>query len=337
MPTISIQVPDIDATLAAGYTQIRVYRSDTSHLGPYVEITAAGTRIPLVAGTSTYSYTDAQGDDTDYYRISYYNDGTGADSGLSDPVQGAEDPALQVLSVEELKERYLFGLDLTDDAGNPMPDSLFQHYIKSAVASLERKIDVPIRRVRIVDEPYPFILREYYKFIWINLQRFPVINVENVRMELPVNQRVYDFPPEWLYVDRHIGRIEIVPGSGSLAIPAIGETGVWLPMINGWHDYIPDVFHVTYEAGFETVPDDIKDLVGKIASFGPLNIAGDLIVGAGIASKSISMDGLSQSVNTTSSATNSGYGARLVQYEKEIKQAIPVLRQYYHGGRAMVG
>jgi len=109
-------------------------------------------------------------------------------------------------------------------------------------------------------------------------------------------------------------------------------------MIHRNNRFVPDVFRVDYTAGFEAgkVPADIIDLIGKKASFGPLNIAGDLLGGAGIASQSVSVDGLSQSFNTTSSATNAGYGARLVQYSKEIKELLPMLEKYYKGIRMVV-
>jgi hypothetical protein len=82
-------------------------------------------------------------------------------------------------------------------------------------------------------------------------------------------------------------------------------------------------------------PIDLKELVGKIASFPALNIAGDLLGGAGIASQSISIDGLSQNFNTTSSATNAGYGARLIQYRQEIKDWVPTMQKYFHGVKIM--
>ena len=72
------------------------------------------------------------------------------------------------------------------------------------------------------------------------------------------------------------------------------------------------------------------------ASLGPLNIAGDLIAGAGIATKSISIDGISQSIGTTASATNAGYGARIIQYDKQIKDQMATLRNYYLGMQMVV-
>ena len=79
----------------------------------------------------------------------------------------------------------------------------------------------------------------------------------------------------------------------------------------------------------DTLPADIIRAIGLKASLLALDIAGDLIVGAGIAQISTSLDGLSQSVNTTASATNSGYGARVIQFSKELKELMSTLRATY--------
>lgn len=85
------------------------------------------------------------------------------------------------------------------------------------------------------------------------------------------------------------------------------------------------------------IPADILHLIGMYAACFPLNIAGDLIAGAGIASRSTSVDGLSSSVGTTASATNSGYGSRILIYVSEIKRLLPVVRRRYHGFSLRVG
>lgn len=114
--------------------------------------------------------------------------------------------------------------------------------------------------------------------------------------------------------------------------------GALLPMWSGATGRVPAIWHFTYRAGFEpgTAPPDIKHAISMWAAIGVLNIAGDLIVGAGIASKSVSLPGLSQNINTTSSATNAGFGARIIEYQKEIKQLIPNLRRHYGKASKMV-
>lgn len=76
-----------------------------------------------------------------------------------------------------------------------------------------------------------------------------------------------------------------------------------------------------------TVPADIKRVIGCRASYPALNVAGDLIGGSGIASWSNSMDGISQSVNTTSSPENGGYSARIRQFERELPALITAIKR----------
>jgi hypothetical protein len=76
----------------------------------------------------------------------------------------------------------------------------------------------------------------------------------------------------------------------------------------------------------DTVPALMKQAIGHVAAALPLDIAGDLIAGAGIANFSTSVDGVSQSVGTTSSATNSGYGARVQSFAKQMKAEMRSLR-----------
>ena len=79
----------------------------------------------------------------------------------------------------------------------------------------------------------------------------------------------------------------------------------------------------------DTLPQDIARAVMLKSSLLALDVAGDLIAGAGLASVSTSMDGLSQNINTTASATNSGYGARVLQFTKEYKELIATLKATY--------
>lgn len=78
-----------------------------------------------------------------------------------------------------------------------------------------------------------------------------------------------------------------------------------------------------------TLPADIKQAIGYKAALLPLDVAGDLIAGAGVASISVGVDGMHQSINTTSSSTNAGLGARVLQYERELKALMPALKAKY--------
>jgi len=335
--TLKIVVGSIDQVMET-FTQLKIFRSITGVNGTYSEITGAGTRIALESAKTVYEYVDESGDPDYYYKSSYYNPTSGLESSQSDAIQGEGDAALDIVSVADLKSNYLFGLDLTNDEGTEYPDSLYEFFIKSAVSWLEHRLDIPIRPKTITEELHDYFKEDYNKYIWIHLKEYPVISVDEVRMVLPGEQVVMTFESDWIHIQKESGQLQLVPGVGVAGSILLGAGGAYIPLIYGNNKFIPDAFRVDYTAGFETgkVPPQIADLIGKKASFGPLNIAGDLLGGAGIASQSISLDGLSQSFNTTSSATNAGYGARLVQYTKEIKEVLPMLERYYKGLRFTV-
>jgi len=330
---VTVVVEDIGNVLNF-FDKIKIYRSTDSTNGTdgtFTEVTTAATRPTLLVGKKIYEFVDPNGAETYWYRSSYFNSGMSAESSQSDAVQGDSEPALSILTPQELKDFYLFGLDLTNDAGEPFPDTLYRFYIRYAVDWLEKELDINLI-VRTFEERQDFIKQDYYHYMELHLDEVPVIQVEEIRLVLPTEQEVIKFLPEWIQVMEPAGQVHILPGSGQISVITLGQTGAWLPLIYGWTDFIPNVFRIKYQAGFPKgkVPPVLKELVGKKAAFGPLNIAGDLLGGAGIASQSISLDGLSQSFNTTSSATNAGYGARLLQYEKEIKAIIPLLRNDFH-------
>lgn len=330
---LDIVVPN-PAPVRAAYTHIKVFRSPTL-AGTYAEITTASTRPQLGDGTS-YPFIDPTGTESSYYRISYYNDRTAAESAQGQPFQGLNDPALDVISVQELKDIYLFGVNLTDpESGLPFPDRMFLWYIQAAVSWLEMKLEIPLRERTIIGEVHDYLFQEFRQFQALQLQHKPVIAVDAVRLTFPTQpQATRTYPSDWVQLKPESGVIEIVPGAGAFALPLSGTGGLLYPtLFGGGLRYLPHIHEVDYRAGFARgqVPPSIRHVVGMLAAIGPLNIAGDLIAGAGVANYSISVDGLSQSVGTTSSATNAGYGSRILEYQKEVKQQLGIIRDTYRG------
>lgn len=336
--TIKVVVGNISGVLAV-FDQIKIYRSVDGLTGTYVELTTPSTRIPMQSGTMVYEFRDTNGDAEYYYKVSYYNSTSGLESSKSDAQKGEGDPALDVISVSELKTNYLFGLDLTDDTGTEYPDSLYEWFIRSAVSWIEIRLDMPLRPKIIDEEKHDFVPEDYRNFMLLHLCEYPVIAVDEIKLVLPGSTEEQVFDSSWIQLRKDSGVVHIIPGTGGVSSILLGAGAAWVPWMRIYARFVPDAFRVKYTAGFERgqIPPVLKDLVGKVASFGPLNIAGDLLGGAGIASQAIGIDGLSQSFNTTSSATNAGYGARLLQYSKEVKTVLPTLQKYFKGIRMAVG
>lgn len=334
--TIKVVVPNIAEVLAA-YDQIKVYRSPSGDPGTFAEITTAPTRVPLVTGQSVYSYIDGSGASTYWYETSYFNSLTLLESDPSAPAQGESGTALTLLSVEELRDLYLFGVDLTDNEGRPFPDIIFQHNIQAAVDWTEKMTDLPLVPQRYV-ERQDFIAGDYYRWSRLQVDHAPVLSVSRVSLILTDNTtRTVDFDPSWTRADLEHGWINLVPAAGGSLI--VMGTPPFVPPLGayGWPDQIPQAFEVEYVAGFAKLPPMLKDIIGKQAAIGVLNIAGDLVNGAGIAERQLLLDGTMSRVKTTQSPTNAGYGARILQYKREVAEAVRQVRLYYRGIGAETG
>ena len=58
-------------------------------------------------------------------------------------------------------------------------------------------------------------------------------------------------------------------------------------------------------------------------------VGGRLIIGAGIASRTLTIDGVSETINTTQSAMYGGYSAEILQIDQDIDKMLGRLRSYF--------
>jgi hypothetical protein len=339
-------LPEPQATLDGGYDTIIFERSDDNGVTFTTVAPEDGGQQTVAANTCNYTLVISDAIPGETVLRAFLRDSTNTNPDLAPLVQEGVDTSYEaVLTVEELKRIYLFGIKLTDDDGNPFPDEMFVHFIRDAISDVSIELDIKLQPQKF-DEHYDFYIREYEMYGFLQLRNRPIISVASYTIEYPAGQDVIEFPVDWLRVDRWAGHLQVLPARGTFTQQLVSAGGGFLPLVFGGSDYIPDILHVVYTAGFELgdegptrefgLPRAIKEYVGMKAAFGPFNTAGDLIVGAGIAQKSLSFDGLSESVATTASATNSGFGSRLVQYEKQIKARSKKLMSYYKGSRMHV-
>lgn len=82
-------------------------------------------------------------------------------------------------------------------------------------------------------------------------RRRPVISVEDVRLTFGENFQVLNIPDEWIEVNKHIGRIDILPKQvGAIA----SSMGAWYaPLLDrAWKwKVIPQFVRIDYTAGYE--------------------------------------------------------------------------------------
>lgn len=237
-----------------------------------------------------------------------------------------------------IKGDYLFGIPLVDEDGNEYPDRNINSWIAKAVGWLEHELQIKIAPTEIAAEHHDYYIDDYQAFCYLQLYHYPVVGVESLKASY-AGQDIMTFPQDWIHIYRETGQLQLVPTTGSLSQVLLGQgSGILLPLITNRLSHMPHLFKVDYMAGFpeDQVPSNIVDLIAMKACIGVLNVMGDILLGAGIASQSVSIDGLSESITTTQSAENSAYSARIRQYEREIKNQLPDLKQYYKGLRLAV-
>lgn len=241
-----------------------------------------------------------------------------------------------IISPEEMREIYMWGVAVKDQSGNEIPDHVLLHYIKAAQDEVSHYLNLKLKK-QVVEETLDFSQTDWKRWGYIKCT-YPVVCPISLQGFLNTVKQI-DYPPEWLSSRKindggilHHRNLYVIPAGNSTAhssaviysgiIPQLGVVGSSL---------IPNYWNTKYITGFDVIPKDIVEVIGKLASISIFHIAGDLILGAGIASFSLGLDGLSQSISSTSSATNAGYGARITGYLSDLKRQLPALKDYYRG------
>lgn len=243
----------------------------------------------------------------------------------------------RVMSPSELLLVYFYGVDILSTDGSKLDNNTIRSYISSAQEQIEKYFAIKLLPILITEKlDYN---RDDYSYGFPQLKTsWPVRIAKSFIGKLNgIEQIVY--PESWLsYRTTNTGKyhrqLAVVPNGSVINSDAdVILTGVSSHYGIRSYPRVPYYWDVQYETGFniDEIPEDLLQMVGMLAAIPLLAIAGDLILGAGIASQSLSIDGLSQSISSTSSATNAGYGARIIEYRKVIDGMKKEMKGYYKG------
>jgi hypothetical protein len=253
----------------------------------------------------------------------------------------------EVFALEEFQQDYLFGVPILDKKGCPLPADTYARYYAAAVKQTEHDLDITFKPVRYEEEEHEFYDADYRQWNHLDLDHRAVQDVELIQGVWPASPGKIQYPTEWYtykkFVDENSpfdSHIELRPTHGTFAHLLTRGSNLF-PVFpsSGGHHRVPAAFLVTYTAGWpadKDLPADVEHLIGMRAAISLLNLAGDLTLGVGIASKSVSIPGLNKSVNTTQSATNAAFGARIGEYNREIKILLPALETQFGVKSTMV-
>ena len=252
-----------------------------------------------------------------------------------------------LVTIAQLKATWLFGVKIRDkETGEEFSEDAYQNAIDTAVGMLETFLDMSISPVKDHVEFKDYHLNDYAEFGFFHLDNFPIESVSRIRLvyfrddngEVDATQSL-DIPRSWWRVNSHDGIIRLVPNGKMPANLAYGAGGFFPEVFR--LPNIPHAWEITYDHGFCTgrVPVLVNQAISMIAAIICLITAGHLILGAGIAGTSISLDGLSQSINTTQSAENSGFSSVIKDIDEKLYGTtkddpfaiLKILKNYYKG------
>ena len=242
-----------------------------------------------------------------------------------------------LLTVAQFKERYLFGIDLTDKDGKPIPDAVFQQQIMSAAQYLETKININIFKREFV-ENYDYRSVDYAEFNFIQLKQRPLNEFKLLRAKFPNNIELVRYPEEWYVTEKESAQLQLSPVQGTFSGLIVQQGGSTLPLIYGTQSYWPHLFEATYTAGFDhdKIPVLINDMIGMRAAIRAFDILGDILFGP-ISNESVGLDGANTSQSRALAPGVSAFAARIKSYKEDLKEYINTVRDHYRGIPLAIG
>jgi hypothetical protein len=242
-----------------------------------------------------------------------------------------------VLSPTELKELYLYGIHPLSRDGTVIPDYVWEQKIKSAQNEIEKFLAIKLCR-QLFSEKLTYFQDDYLNNLPILNTSFPVFKTIRLLGLLNGVEQIR-YPESWCnqYESSDQGqtrRINIVPSGAAVgAATNVVLLGVMAQLGIRSLNLVPNYWTVNYTTGWtpDALPPEIVDVIGKLAAIQMLAIYGDIVLPPGLSGQSLSIDGLSQSLNTPISGRNSAFGGRISQYILDIKDTLQRLRNMYIG------
>ncbi len=233
-----------------------------------------------------------------------------------------------VLNPQELIDLYMYGVPLCNNKNQELSQDTIAQKIKSTQEWVEGILYLRFNE-QIIRENIPFTRTEWNT--WGHIKTTFLVK-KALQLDGFYNQiKQIGYPAEWLNIRIEQSSLEfdkatlyrqihIVPSgtTGNATSSGIVYNGVtpfalWLGL-----SYIPSYWVASYVTGFQKVPMELIDIVGKLAAIQLLTQLGDTYLGVGMSSYSISLDGLSQNTSLIKSGEYGIYGARIKQFMNDI-------------------
>ena len=242
---------------------------------------------------------------------------------------------------------YMFGLHILDpQTGQPMGDAFYTHTIENALSQVEQKLDIAIFP-RLLTEHYDYNQTEFRSFMYTHTRKRPILQVEELDLEFN-SRKIYKYPANWWKVYALPGHIELSPTPLMQSGMGYNLTSIFsgypqilgAPIMCGSSTFAPQMIHIKYLAGMIPrhhasynqeweLPASLEKLILKVALKEIFEQWGRLLVKPGIASTTLTIDGVSETINTTQSSLYTASTAEIAQLNQDIDDLVAGLKSYF--------
>jgi hypothetical protein len=223
--------------------------------------------------------------------------------------QGAFERYEPMLTVQQVKDRFLFGIPLVSMLPDPVTrkraeftDEMMKDAIRRGYLGVELELGIYVTPLEITRR-LPFDRAEYRSLGFFRLPDAPVLKVTSLKVATANSTPVYTVPNEWVDPGQlKMGQLNIIPlmpafvGQGG-TLPSFDAGGAaWLSIL-GQSGWVGSYWQMTYIAGMEegAIPVMVNELAGVMTA---IDVLGLLAATNRIASYGLSLDAASQNVNS---------------------------------------
>lgn len=213
-----------------------------------------------------------------------------------------------------------------------MPDEVLDNQILAATTMLEDYLHIKLNRTAI-SESRDFIGSDWQAWNFMKLS-YPIQCMVGLEGYKGTTRQVI-YPKSWLSVRKNPTEkvasrlLYMVPNQNAQTNEQLVFSGI-MPNLSsyGHSKQIPNYWRARYITGFKEIPADIKFFIGKFAAINTLVLANSFLQRTpGVASESLSLDGLSQS--TSISIQNGIFASTIKTYQEDLKNELIRLFDVY--------
>ena len=242
-----------------------------------------------------------------------------------------------VITSGELVEKYFYGALPKRTDGTTLSDTSIESFVRDAQATVETELSL-VFQSQYIKETAMFEQRAYSNWVFTKTT-YPVAYAFRFEGFISTVRQI-SYPLDWVTMKKEYStrgeqgrhrRVNLVPG-GATSSPVSGSVvyaGI-VPHLGFMNiDKLPDYWKVAYASGFTKLPDNIIGVVAKKAAITVLSVLGDVVLGAGVSGKTLSIDGLSQSVTSHKTDKYGAYGPRIQQFQRDVDGDMKALKSIY--------